>query len=207
MRFSITAALLIFCGALLASPKAEVKFVSPCECVGNHGVARWAAKTDIEQPPQTDWVGNIMPVTPTDMMSWPPPKKPLTEDSPRTDEERVWYELTGRINTIKVEADGDIHIELTSNGGSVVVEIPLGPDWCKLRTRVLGLWIDQTWPFTIESDKVFKLSKDAPKLITVVGKAFYDIDHVGKIPNRRLYDENMAVWEIHPVMELVDVNK
>jgi hypothetical protein len=39
-------------------------------------------------------------------------------------------------------------------------------------------------------------------VVTVIGKAFYDIDHSGKNPrkNRRNYDSSLAVWEIHPVM-------
>jgi hypothetical protein len=42
-------------------------------------------------------------------------------------------------------------------------------------------------------------------LVTVIGKAFYDIDHSGKDPgrNRRNYDSSLAVWEIHPVMRLI----
>jgi len=42
-------------------------------------------------------------------------------------------------------------------------------------------------------------------VVTVIGKAFCDIDHSGKNPrrNRRNYDSSLAVWEIHPVMKLV----
>jgi hypothetical protein len=41
-------------------------------------------------------------------------------------------------------------------------------------------------------------------VVTVIGKAIYDIDHSGKNPkkNRRNYDSSLAVWEIHPVMRL-----
>jgi hypothetical protein len=41
--------------------------------------------------------------------------------------------------------------------------------------------------------------------VTVIGKAFYDIDHSGKNPtrNRRNYDSSLAVWEIQPVKRLV----
>jgi hypothetical protein len=42
-------------------------------------------------------------------------------------------------------------------------------------------------------------------MVTVIRKAFYDIDHSGKNPrkNRGNYDSSLAVWEIHPVMKLV----
>jgi hypothetical protein len=41
-------------------------------------------------------------------------------------------------------------------------------------------------------------------VVTVVGRAFYDIDHSGSNSenNRRNYNEAIAVWEIHPVMRL-----
>jgi hypothetical protein len=40
-------------------------------------------------------------------------------------------------------------------------------------------------------------------VIRVVGKAFYDAEHAGKKPtNRREKQTKLAVWEIHPVMEL-----
>src|SRR5438270_13372500 len=41
-------------------------------------------------------------------------------------------------------------------------------------------------------------------IVTMTGKAFYDIDHSGKDTrsNRRNYDPSLAVWEIHPVMRL-----
>jgi hypothetical protein len=43
------------------------------------------------------------------------------------------------------------------------------------------------------------------KAIFRVGKAFYDIDNSGidKRNNRRTYDNNLAVWEIYPVMQLL----
>ena len=42
-------------------------------------------------------------------------------------------------------------------------------------------------------------------VVTVIGKAFYGIDQSGKHPrkNRHNYDSSLAVWEIHPVMKLV----
>jgi len=42
-----------------------------------------------------------------------------------------------------------------------------------------------------------------PPIITIVGKAFWDINHTPKDQwNRRKYMSGYAVWEIHPVMNL-----
>ena len=52
-----------------------------------------------------------------------------------------------------------------------------------------------------------KLTVDEAPIITVIGKAFWDIGHAPKDrSNRRKYMPDYAVWEIHPVMkiELVD---
>jgi len=43
---------------------------------------------------------------------------------------------------------------------------------------------------------------EAP-IITVIGKAFWDIGHAPKDQsNQRKYMPGYAVWEIHPVMKL-----
>jgi hypothetical protein len=48
-----------------------------------------------------------------------------------------------------------------------------------------------------------KLNVTNPPIITVVGKAFWDIGHAPKDQsNRRKYSPGYAVWEIHPVMKL-----
>jgi hypothetical protein len=40
-------------------------------------------------------------------------------------------------------------------------------------------------------------------IITVIGKAFWDVGHAPKDQsNRRKYMPDYAVWEIHPVMKL-----
>ena len=42
-----------------------------------------------------------------------------------------------------------------------------------------------------------------PHVITVTGKAFYDIGHApADHSNRRRTPKNYAVWEIHPVMKM-----
>jgi hypothetical protein len=54
---------------------------------------------------------------------------------------------------------------------------------------------------TLNTDKTFKISK--AQVITVVGKAFFDISHAPKDhSNRRTDLAGNAVSEIHPVMRL-----
>ncbi|HZR78172.1 MAG TPA: hypothetical protein VFA58_03140, partial [Chthoniobacterales bacterium] len=59
-------------------------------------------------------------------------------------------------------------------------------------------WTDAQFPLTGR----FRL-REHP-VVTVVGKAFYDIDHSGNdtVVNRRNYDGSLAIWEIHPVMKI-----
>jgi hypothetical protein len=181
-----------------ARAKSPVTFISPCECIGNHGVSRWAAKTDLQEPPANS--ANIRSVTPSQMLSWPGPGGRITQRSERTAAENQWYAATGRIEKIKTEDDGDIHIELrdVSGDATVVVEIPLGPRWCEMRKTVFS-WTNATFPL---SGRMRLLQHP---IVTVIGKAFYDIDHSGNdtVANRRNYDASLGVWEIHPVMNLI----
>jgi hypothetical protein len=64
-------------------------------------------------------------------------------------------------------------------------------------------WTNAKFPFRTDEQWGFYLLRRP--VVTVIGKAFYDIDHSGKNPrrNRRNYDSSLAVWEIHPVMKLV----
>jgi hypothetical protein len=77
-----------------------------------------------------------------------------------------------------VEADGDIHIALVdatgNNVGTVSAEIPVGPKWCEIRQTVFG-WTTQKFPFNVKTAHTLKLRE--PHVITVTGKAFYDIAH------------------------------
>jgi len=44
---------------------------------------------------------------------------------------------------------------------------------------------------------------DQAPIVTVIGKAFFDLGHAPKDQsNRRKRLPNYAVWEIHPVMKL-----
>lgn len=177
--------------------KTPVTFTSPCECIGNHGVSRWAAKTDLQEPPPNP--ADIKKITPSHILAWPGPGGHIDQRTDRTGVEHQWYAVTGRIEKVKVEDDGDIHVEMKDIGAdaSIVVELPLGPRWCDMRKTVFS-WTNATFPLTGK----FKLTQHP--VITVVGKAFYDIDHSGKdtSTNRRNYDGSIAVWEIHPVMKM-----
>jgi hypothetical protein len=90
-----------------------VTFVSPCECIGFHGVNRWVAKTDLSPVPSNK--SAIQAITPSQIYAW----EGLAPDVDMTDytEERMpseqkWYAVTGRIVDAKAEADGDIHLAL-----------------------------------------------------------------------------------------------
>jgi hypothetical protein len=176
--------------------------VSPCECRDNHGKGRWAVKNDPSTPPTN--AGAIQSVTPSDVFSWPGPEEQLTWQSERTGIENNWYALTGRVVAVKVEADGDLHIALQdATGGKpgiVVWEVPCKPTWCEIRTKVFNLTRTR-FPLHIRSER--KLALNEALIVTLIGKAFWDIGHAPKDQsNRRKYMPGDAVWEIHPVMKI-----
>jgi hypothetical protein len=186
-----------------ATTKQTVRLASPCQITGQHGIDRWPAKTDAERLP-TD-KSEITAITPSQMFAWPGvgAKAGLTRNSKRLPSEQRWFALTGRIDGMKIEADGDIHIELVDTNGNkpgiVGAEIPPGPIWCKLRTLAFS-WTTQKFPFTFPSSKALTVS--GRHVITVTGKAFYDIDHAPKDRSNQRgkpFKPGYAVWEIHPV--------
>jgi hypothetical protein len=62
-------------------------------------------------------------------------------------------------------------------------------------------WTTQKFPFSVKTAHTLKLLE--PHVITVTGKAFYDIGHApADHSNRRSKPEGYAVWELHPVMAL-----
>jgi len=91
--------------------------------------------------------------------------------------------------------------DANGNGaGTVSAEIPIGPKWCEIRQTVFG-WTTQSFPFSFNTAKKLKLRE--LHVITVTGKAFYDIAHApADHSNRRTSPKDYAVWEIHPVMAL-----
>jgi hypothetical protein len=202
MRVTFTVATLAFL-SIAAASSPPVTFESPCECHDNHGQHRWAVKIDPSLPP-TD-ASAIQSVTPSDIYSWPGPDVPLTQSSERTGIENNWYALTGRAVALKVEADGDLHFALQDATGDkpgiVVCEVPAKPQWCEIRNTVFG-WTRTLFPFHTSSAK--NLTFNQTPVITVTGKAFFDVGHSLKDQksNRRSHLPGYAAWEIHPVMKL-----
>jgi hypothetical protein len=191
-----------FAKSVTAGP---VTFVSPCECQGQKSGSRWPVKTDPSPVPLDK--STIQSVTPSQIYEWkgPGPNVPLT---PKTDTriaaEQKWYNLTGRLDSVKVEADGDITLVLKDaegrKAGSVGAEIPVGPTWCELRQTVFS-WTTQSFPFSFKESQ--RLEMREPHIITVTGQAFFDVDHASADhSNRRTKPKKYSVWEIHPVMAL-----
>jgi hypothetical protein len=179
-----------------------VTFESPCDCLDNHGRQRWAEKNDPAQPPVD--VSTIQAVAPSDIFNWQGPTEHLTASSQRIAAEEKWYALTGRVVELRAEADGDLHIGLQDvtgdKPGTVVAEIPAKAQWCDLRNIVFG-WTHPQFPFRVRSGRKLKIPQ--PLIITVVGKAFFDVGHApADQSNRRTDLEGYAAWEIHPVMKL-----
>ena len=87
-----------------------------------------------------------------------------------------------------------------NNVGTVSAEIPVGPKWCEIRQTVFG-WTTQKFPFGVKTAHALKIRE--PHVITVTGKAFYDIGHApADHSNRRSTPKGYAVREIHPVMKM-----
>ena len=200
-RATFTIAIAFLCGTAAAAPQ-EVTCESPCSCSSAHGKGRWSVKNDPETPP-TD-TSTIQAVTPSDIFSWAGPNVYLTQQSDRTGIEQKWFAVTGRVVAVKVEADGDLHIALSDatgdKKGTVVCKVPLKPQWCDIRETVFS-WTPTRFPFQTSSAKRLKIAN--PPVVTLVGKAFWDIGHAPKDQsNRRSHQPGYAAWEIHPVMKI-----
>ena len=199
--FTIAAIALVCITAAAPSPQAT--FESPCSCHDNRGQHRWSVKIDPSLPPAD--ANAIQAVTPSDIFSSPGPDVALTQSSERTGIETKWFALTGRVVALKVEADGDLHVALQDATGDkpgiVVVEVPAKPLWCEIRNTVFG-WTHTQFPFHTASAK--KLTLNQTPVITVTGKAFFDVGHSLKDQksNRRSHLPDHVAWEIHPVMKL-----
>jgi hypothetical protein len=201
LKLFAIAATAFLCSAAAATP--PVTFESPCECRDAHGKTRLAVKNDPSTPPVD--ASAIQAVTPSDIFSWPGPDVRLTGRSERTGIENKWYALTGRVVAVKAETDGDLHIELQDATGNkpgiVIVEVPAESQWCEIRNTVFG-WARTRFPFHTSSAR--KLTLDQTPVVTVTGKAFFDVGHSLKDQrsNRRSHLVGYAAWEIHPVMKL-----
>ena len=200
-RSTFAIAVAFLCSSAVAE-QPPVTFVSPCACLDAHGKGRWAVKTDSSVPP-TD-ASAVQAVLPSDVFGWSGIDVPLTMQSERTGIENKWFALTGRVVAVKVEADGDLHIALADATGDkpgiVVCEVPAKPQWCEIRTTVFG-WTRTRFSLHIRSTR--ELTINETPIVTIVGKAFWDVGHAPKDQsNRRKYMPKCAVWEIHPVMAL-----
>jgi hypothetical protein len=195
------AAVAFLCSAM--ATLLPVTFESPCECRDNHGKHRRSVKDDPSTLPAD--ASAIQAVTPSDIFSWRGPDVRLTQQSERTGIENKWFALTGRVVALEAETDGDLHIELQDATGDkpgiVIVEVPAKPQWCEIRTKVFS-WTQTRFPFHTRSAK--KLTLTQAPVITVTGKAFFDVGHSIKDQksNRRSHLPGYAGWEIHPVMKL-----
>jgi hypothetical protein len=59
----------------------------------------------------------------------------------------------------------------------------------------------RSFRFNVKTTHTLKIHE--PHVITVTGKAFYDIGHApADHSNRRTTPKDYAVWEIHPVMKM-----
>src|SRR5438094_3089611 len=203
--FALLATFLVASAFAKSTTAPKVIFMSPCGCQGFHGKNRWIPKTDLSPVPLDK--SAIQSVTPSQIYEWEGlgPNVSLERSTEtRMPSEQKWYNLTGRVVGLKVEADRDIHIALedaTGNKvGTVSAEIPVGPKWCEIRQTVFG-WTMRSFPFSLKKAKKLKIRE--PHGITVTGKAYYDIGHApADHSNRRSKPEGYAVWEIHPVMAL-----
>jgi hypothetical protein len=187
-----------------ASSKQSVRLTSPSIITGQHGIDRWPAKTDPQRPPADN--SKILHVTPSQMFAWPGVgvAAHLTKSSPRIASEQRWVALTGLVAGMKIETDGDIHVELVDATGNkpgiVGAEIPPGKIWCACRQLALG-WTGQEYPFSFNGSKTFAIT--GRHVITVTGKAFYDVDHAPQNRSNQRgkpFKPGYSVWEVHPVM-------
>jgi hypothetical protein len=172
--FTIAAIALLSGAAAATSP--PVTFESPCECRDAHGKARLAVKSDPSTPPAD--ASAIQAVTPSDIFSWSELDVRLTGRSHRIGIQNKWFALTGRVVAVKAETDSDLHIELQNATGDkpgiVIVEVPEKPQWCSIRETVFSCTRTR-FPFYTSSAK--KLTLNQPPVITVTGKAFFDVGH------------------------------
>jgi hypothetical protein len=196
---------------LWAREQPTVTFKSATECVGDHAKYRWPAKTERDKPPAT--IPKDHQVTPADIGDWEVPEEKLKEDSGRVGREKEWFQVTGKVVLVRAEEDGDLHIQLEDADGEgdvqMVVEVPVNHEdeaspWDKIRKDAFD-WTKTKFPFTTKRGKKLILKKHP--VIRVIGKAFYDAEHAGRTPNRRSYDPKLAVWEIHPVMKMEEVEE
>ena len=94
--------------------------------------------------------------------------------------------MRGDVVAVQIEADGDLHIALADATGDkpgiVVAEVPAKPQWCEIRKTVFS-WTRTRFPLHIRSTR--KLTINERPVITVIGKAFWDVGHAPKDQSNR----------------------
>ena len=194
-------------GGLSTSGQDAVILTSACICPNCHGSYRAGVKDDPTAP-----LGRIPKshqVTPRDIAAWPGLGGEIHTDTQRSGRELEWYGVIGRVTAVKIEADGDIHLQLENVGPhgadvQLIAEIPLGRRWCPIRREVLS-WSSSTLPLSVTTGASLALTQHP--VVRITGRAFYDGEHaVGGDTrgNRRVAVGGVAasIWEIHPVAQL-----
>ena len=198
-------------GAQARSPTTQVTFTSACACPTCHGKHRWDVKTDRAAAPASVPANHRL--TPSQLRHWAGPGGDLRKNSPRTGKELEFFELTGEIRWVRAEDDGDIHVQLAdqgkgANAKTASVEIPAGEPWCAIRAQLFAL---TSTTFPLKFSKHVDLPPRSGTVITVTGKAFYDVENDGGDPEANdrpgAKQSRTTVWEIHPVMKLVVAGK
>jgi hypothetical protein len=172
-----------------------------------HGSHRWSVKTEAATPPAS--IPPSHQLTPSSFRKWKGPGGQFPKDAPRTGKEREWFSLTGEVRWVRIEDDGDIHLQLADRGAdadadakTASVEVPNGQPWCAIRDQIFS-FTRVAFPLRFSNNKDLPLKTRA--VITVIGKAFYDVENDGG--NTFANDRDGAgksrttVWEIHPVMK------
>jgi hypothetical protein len=92
-------------------------------------------------------------------------------------------------------------MRLATSRESLLLKVPAKSQSCEIRTTVFS-WTLTRFPFHTGSAK--KLTLNQTPVVTVTGKAFFDVGHSLKDQrsNRRSHLPGYAAWEIHPVMKL-----
>ena len=189
-----------------SKPRPTATFTNACECPACHAQDRWPEKTVKTEPPAS--IPSDHQLTPAQLRAWEGPGGRFGSQTPRSGKENEFFQLTGQVRRLVVEADGDIHLQLAAHGSPTneamaSAEIPDGEPWCSIRAELLKA-VGATFPFSFGSNRIFKVQQNLE--VTVVGLAFYDAHHDGGDPtiNDRKGAKNSrtTVWEIHPVMKL-----
>jgi hypothetical protein len=127
-------------------------------------------KTDHEAPP--DVIPAANKAKPSDIGNWSLPRGVITSHTPRSGREKEWFEVTGKVTLVKVEADGDLDIQLADADGSskveVVVEVPVKQQvgespWDNIRKAVFG-WTKTKFPFQTKGEKLTLSKKPVIKV-------------------------------------------